>query len=499
MGAPRGGILAAMGALSVMLLGFPARAQDSELEQSLVFFELYIRADGNVGAKSPDYTSGIQRDIRQFRKFSLLPRADAALRIRQEMLPAAAPTDTGKLAGITDRLSRGVKTYYQQQTQAIALLEGARRDLLAIADTVPMAPALRKLFFDAEMMLALGYLETSRPGPARKIVEETARRFGSAYEVSDKFYHPDVVKVWLDVSKRLKGERTAEVTVSTNPAGCTVLLNGVQMPQKTPFTYGDLFPGTVRIQVVKGDMRSTVRKVTLAANGKARVDVDLEYENALTFGEGRFGLTFSTQESFKRSMMTYATKLGRFLKVDLIALTGVVRGASGHELVAYLVDVRKRTLLRKDAWVVRPNVVSPRRTLEAAAFVAGVKPPDKVPTYRAWYKNWLGWTLTGTGLAALGTGVAFYVQWIGHKDNASDLTFGDKTKRLGEKDKADEAALIGNIMTGVGAALVVGGVLAFTLWKVEEPDALGESAMPSFTAAPIFLPGGGGFGATWTF
>ena len=74
-----------------------------------------------------------------------------------------------------------------------------------------------------------------------------------------------------------------------------------------------------------------------------------------------------------KDVVDFATKLGRRLSVDYVAVAGLVPGPSHAELVGFLVDVRGGKLARNQALVVNPDVISTVRIRQMASFLADVK------------------------------------------------------------------------------------------------------------------------------
>lgn len=68
-----------------------------------------------------------------------------------------------------------------------------------------------------------------------------------------------------------------------------------------------------------------------------------------------------------------------------------------------------------------------------------------------------GWALVGTGIASLGVGLAMYgLADSSYSEFQSELNI---PKRLSLRDESKEQALIGDILVGVGSAVVVTGII----------------------------------------
>ncbi len=416
--------------------------------------------------------------------------------------PAKRVTDE-KLKSIEKMVAEGDKLAYTNPKQAIEVLRQAKEELQALVEHVSLDEKIRKDYFTTQMLLVTSHLENGNEQKANEIMVEIVRVFEDENPVTTKDYHPRVVELYKEVFRSLQSERTASLTVSTNPPGCDVFINGRPMRQKTPFTFEGLYPGPLRINVRRGNLQSMVRKVEVPNNGSGKIDIDLEYESALTFAGDEFGLTFTDDASLKANVLNYAEKLGKFLEVDYIMMVGVVERASGPALAGYQVDVKARAVVRQQDFPVKANVVSAKRVEEMSAFLAGkdlTAISDGV-VYKPWYKNWIGWTLLGTGLAVASVSVPLGLERneiaARVEDGSNGLT---QEQRLDEANKGNDLGLQAGILAGIGGAIALASIPVFILVQFEDESAMaGQPQELPFIAAPWALPDGGGFSATLRF
>ena len=495
-----------LAALLVTLITFGATAQDSELEPSMVFFELYMRAAPPT--KTASYVKSVQQEIQQHRKYSLLSRSDAYTRIQTIMVTPAKRVNDEKLLAIEKMVAEGDKLIYTNPKKAIEVLHEAKLQLKEIVENISLDGKIRRDYFTTQMLLVRSHMDNGNPPKAKEIMAEIVRTFEDEYPVDTKNYHPRVVDLYKGVLRDMKDRRTASLTITTNPPGCNVYLNGRAMKQKSPYTFKGLYPGSIRVNVQKGDLQSMVRKLDVGPKGAAKLDIDLEYESALNFTETTFGLTFSNEDSLKRNMLNYTAKLGNFLEVDYVMLVGVV-DREGPKLVSYQIDIKKKAIVREKALSVKANVVSNRRIAEMSAFLANVdmsKVTAKGDTIiLPWYKNWIGWTLIGGGVVLAGVSIPFFVNFLDLQECAEDPhcpTAPTKDQRIVKAEEALSASQTGGILAGVGGAVIVAGALVMALVDLEEEVPAEDSWAPSppeFFASPVLLPGGGGFSASLRF
>lgn len=474
--------------------------QTADLEPSVVFFDLYFR--DAAGAKTPEYVTAVQDDIRRHKTYSVLARTDAGDRLKTQMITPAKRVNAERLKSIEKMVQEGDKLAYTNPKQAIEVLRQAKEELKELVEHVSLDEKIRRDYFTTQMLLVTSHMENENEPKAREIMVEIVRVFEDENPVTTKDYHPRVVELYKEVFRSLQAERTASLTVTTNPPGCDVFINGRPLRQKTPFTFEGLYPGPLRINVRKGDLQSMVRKVEVPANGSGKIDIDLEYESALSFAGEAFGLTFTDEASLKANVLNYTEKLGKFLEVDYIMLVGVVNRNGSPVLAGYQVDVKARTVVRQQDFAVKANVVSTRRVEEMSAFLAGkdLSLASGGVIYKPWYKNWIGWTLAGSAVALGSVAAVLGTQYFDARDNATDPSYGSEADRNSEAERARDLELQTGILAGIGGAALVGSILVFTLVQFEDEEAMSFGPSdPRFIAFPWATGDGGGLSATLTF
>lgn len=137
---------------------------------------------------------------------------------------------------------------------------------------------------------------------------------------------------------------------------------------------------------------------------------------------------------------------------------------------------------------VEPTPESPPAADHAVIAPATTPMTDTQSGGRAWYKDPIALGLVGTGTVATGVGIGFWLSGKsahGQIDGASDY---GKAQQL--DDQAQSRRKIGLITTGVGGALVIGGVV----WIVTHRHATEQHAITGWLA-----PGSGGLAVTGAF
>lgn len=138
-----------------------------------------------------------------------------------------------------------------------------------------------------------------------------------------------------------------------------------------------------------------------------------------------------------------------------------------------------------------PAPAEPRPELQppAADHAAGPSSTDAPSSTRTWYKDPVALGLVGSGVVAgaVGTGLLISAQSLG-RDSKNATNYNDAHDL---KDKANQRGTIGAISSGIGGALVVGGVVWIFTHRHETEHAAEQPSVTGWLA-----PGGGGFAVT---
>ncbi len=153
--------------------------------------------------------------------------------------------------------------------------------------------------------------------------------------------------------------------------------------------------------------------------------------------------------------------LGRFLATDP-AVEAAVRA---QEVIAYCEDQRRAQaeLSAQPAVPVveaepAPETVEPEMSPTPRA-VEDPDPDDEVRNEGAWYRDGLGWGLAGTGIAVTAVGVGLLAQ------ASNDVRVAQRAPDETEFDRSLQRVVplrvIGGVLTGAGASLLVGAAIRY--------------------------------------
>jgi tetratricopeptide (TPR) repeat protein len=131
-----------------------------------------------------------------------------------------------------------------------------------------------------------------------------------------------------------------------------------------------------------------------------------------------------------------------------------------------VVSTRENMKRCEEARPVRPSASRPA-SLPAAA-VAPAAPA--APPRRAWYRDWLGGTLMGAGLAGLGAGAAVFSvgrSSVSEANRAADYASFERLHSGGQAGELQQKVGIAVLVTG--AALLTAGVVRYLLVRRSAP------------------------------
>jgi hypothetical protein len=237
----------------------------------------------------------------------------------------------------------------------------------------------------------------------------------------------------------------------------------------------------------------------------AEVDIDLAYESALVFHDGKLGLRFSDEAALKKNLINYSVTVGKLLQVDYVVLSGVIQRSEQPFLAVWQVDVKSRAIVKERALTVKSNVVSNRRVEEITDYIASadVTPVSAGPRLKPWYTNWIGWTLVGSGVALSAVAGGLGYQYAQYRNEAQarypdGLTPQEQdaefAARLDAKQNAEGLEVPMYVLGGLAGASIIAGIVVFVMMDVEEEQTSKSTFRfgRDIVASPMLLRGGGG-------
>ncbi len=476
------------------------RPSDAGGGATVAVIDLYL--NGIDAVATGDYGKAVGKAL-SGSGYTVLDRDEVANRFRAVLIVPVRRLQEERLAELERMVSEGDQLVYTDPKAAVEVLSKARAQLEAIGDGVSANDKVRSEFLKTQMLLARSHLDSGNEARAGDVLREVLRAYGDDLEVSDRDYHPRLVKLFQKVKAGMRAERTATVSVQTPEPGCNVLLDGRILEGDTPREYKNLYPGAHYLQVRCGTVDSLIRRVTL---GKERVHllVDVSFEAALAVDAGHLGLAFPDARTAQARMVPFAAKFGELVGADLVVVQGFLDDGSRSELKGLLVDVKKGSQVRAASVAARPGVVAQsgvgalvdQLIGEGGGTAARYTPPSGPAGRKAWYENYYGWIATAVGVGGLAWGAVETVFYFDHRSKATKAySFSTQAEgeaeylqKVSEANKANDAATYAIVGYSVGGAALVTGVVLFALTDRIWPG----SDAPKALLVPTVGPGGGG-------
>ncbi|NOZ01387.1 MAG: hypothetical protein GXP54_05795, partial [Deltaproteobacteria bacterium] len=417
--------LIAMSAFAGQVSADPSSPTGSEIgtEPSVAIIEVYT--DGFVAPASADYTRSIAFSMASTGQYAVMGREEVGNRFRSVLITPSKRLQAEHLNAIEQMVREGDQLVYTDPKAAVDVLGKARSQLESIVEGLAANQKLRKEFLKTQMLLARSHLDTGNEVKAGAILREVIRVYGDKLKVTEKRYHPRLVKLYRHELKAMAGERKAVMTVATTVPGCKTMMDGRVLRGRTPHEYRRLYPGVHHVQVRCGSTESMIRKVYLNKGRPVHLMVDVDFENALTVEGGRLGLTFKTQEEVERLLVPYAVRFGSLVNADLVVAHGFLDRGTRAALKARLINVKTDAMVKEASVPAKTDVVTPSSVRRLVQLLTGrekfeVAQPRTYPVGEVpWYKNYWAWTSTAIAVGGIVAGGVLLDSYFGHRLNAT--------------------------------------------------------------------------------
>jgi hypothetical protein len=301
---------------------------------------------------------------------------------------------------------------------------------------------------------------------------EKVLRVEPGFQVDKERYSPDLWRMTDRVRARLKAQATATLSVTSNPVGLPIAVDG-RVVGKAPVVL-EVPPGDYRVEGVFGDQRRMARLVHVEK--VTSVEVEQAFDGAIQLRSGLCMATDGSRESRLAGLIKLASAVGVTQVVGIwqeepargeVYLTAaVVEAASGQELreakvkvvggeapAEAIVKLARFVAKGESTPPVEPMVTRPRPVGVAGARLGvEVRAPGN-SSRRTWAIG-----TGGVGLAALAGGVAFNLMAKSAYDDekkageAGDLAAYQSAKSSLASRKTTAAVLYGVGVLGVGVS-----------------------------------------------
>lgn len=442
--------------------------------QSVAVIEVYLKG---VEGNAFDYARSIAFSLGGTGKYEVMEREEAVRRVRSTLVIPSTRLQQERLEAIEKQVLEGEQLLYMEPQEAIGVLSRARQELESISEGIAANKRLRDELLKVQMLLARSHLDSGNEAKAIEVLREVVRIYGDSIEVTEKDYHPRLVKLFQKVRKTMSTEKVASVMVETVPSGCEVTMDGRRLQGTTPHEYKGLYEGTHYVQVRCGDKESLIRKVQLSKGKQTNVFVDMAFDTALTIESGKIGLTFEGSKEADAYTVAFAARLGALINTDFVVAVGFTVSGTQAELKARLIDVKNGTEVRAVAVPAKTDAVTPSSVKTIVESFTGVRDikvaevpreatgetgVEKYKVRSAWYKNYWAWAACGVGVIGFAVGGALYWKYQELADRMywpEEAVGWDETKKQVWQTYLDDLATVSNRYYNASiASFVIGGV-----------------------------------------
>ncbi len=387
-----------------------------------------------------------------------------------------------RLEEIYAEVRRGDDLLYTDPSRAVPVLDTARRELIKILATPPVDDEVNERLFQTHMLLARSHIDSGNSTAAGEVIEDTIRQFGVRADVTDEYYHPNLVELYRQTSARLEHARSALLEVkSADEKEYEILLNRSLVldskgaPATTPYLLANLLPGSYHVQLRRSaEDVSKIHRIVIPDKGRATLTIDMDFDQALYSREDRFGLSFGDSSALRANLVDYASRVGEILEVSEVLVVGLLPVHRRSALSAARINVAERATIQTAEITVEPGLVQDSHYMEATQILCGLDaPPSQAaalltadappPAPQPWYEDWIGWSLVGVGVVSIGGASYFLSDFFVNRDCATDPACATYRRRVAKADDAKTSRAVAGALYGVGGAAVTAGVLVFVL------------------------------------
>ncbi len=170
------------------------------------------------------------------------------------------------------------------------------------------------------------YVEQSDPHAEEQMLG--CRRLVPRIAPSANIHTPEVVELLGRIDRRLAAAHRGPLLVESQPAACTLRLNGIALGQ-TPFTSEQLAPGEYRVQVECGDSgHGRLHRVTVSdESGPVTLRIDARFDRVVRT-DGVLRLAYADGADADAHRVADAAAIGAALEASEVWLVGIAADGS---------------------------------------------------------------------------------------------------------------------------------------------------------------------------
>lgn len=423
----------------------------------------------------------------------------AARRLREGGGEApATKADWDRLSGLVDRVAAQIGK--GAPADAVVAAEAAADEAQRAFRAGPWSPRGADVTFRAGALLAAALQAGGDAERARRVASETALTFrGRAPAAGDALSREAADLVAAAPAP------SAAIALTSRPDGCDVFVNGQNAGKghvEAEAAAGAVYWAWV---VCPDGSRTAPRRIAPSPQASGHVDVlDAEFGRSLDCAGSDCRLHFASPADRRSMEEGYARRAAEVFETDAVVFASIgqfggqdwlnarlylANGFQVRQGLARLEPQRARALgsylaTGKEA----PGVLRPDDAAALALAAQGGGPGGGRPRIlRPWYADWLGWTLTGVGAAALAGGFVLRADAQAKTDEADRLR-GDPDRRSQLSREAETRSFESFILLGVGGTLAATGIISLIIPE-EATEAQLISLAPTAGGAAVILGG----------
>ncbi len=471
------------------MVSSPVEAQ-SKQERTIVVMPVSLVSQGQ--GKTAEYRDAIEDAVHRTQAYAVLGVSEAQSRAVGLGAPLESRSDE-KIKKIKGDLAESEEKVFTSPDLALGMVEDVLDRLSQLEGLIGAEKGFEDVLFKAMMVRARSLLDSGKKDGAKAALADVYRVFGASADVTTAYFHPSIVKAYDELLESNVEKGT--VRIESSSACARILISGRDSGYKTPSVIEGVMPGELVVRTVSEAGRSLPHVVTIEAGKQARMTIDHQFETAVRLGSSSVGIQLDTESWSADAAFGLAARLGQAVKSDLVLLTGVVSSGDSSSLVGVLVESNPPRLVRAKEISVAKDVVSYRQANELVTALGIVADPGMAEGPAGpWYKNYVGWGLTGAGLIGVVVGGVMGADYMDQKQKI-ESSVPSATYTLSQvRTDATDAEGTGTgaaVAGGLGGAALVSGIVLFVLDATAggPPQAVAEQERSRFQFSPVVTEG----------
>jgi hypothetical protein len=394
---------------------------------------------------------------------------------------------------ISRTLGEGVSAHFLSKHElAVSLLEKTWKALLQQIDQALFFPKILDYLLDTGIYLNLSLSLLKKKEEAREVLKKLCLIVPDKIPTVEK-YGPYTVARYQEIKKELAKQPKANLKIKTNLKRCQIFLNGT--PKGTsPLKLKNISVGTHIIQLKCEDKISAPKKIVIKENQEREVFIDMKFEDSIILKDIP-RIKFTNKKEKTLYEVNYAKKLAKLIKIKDIIILSIEKGKrkllvakylKGNSIIKAGIPIRKSPH-KRDISALFTYLLDKKSSYPVVLDIDSYlwpKPQKEEIKLTKWYHDWIGWTILGSGILILGSGIGFGKAANQKRKKAMEV--GDPERTNLEK-QADNFSTLSTVMYTLG---LVGMIKGLALLFVHQPQIIHKKirlSLPNNVGFQIWL------------